>query len=286
MAKVIDSAFMNLVQRVPMHIELKLKNNQFGFKRSSSKGSSVEFSDYREYVPGDDFRRIDWNALARFEKVFIKLFMEEQESPVTIFSDQSKSMNFGRKREVGIKTAATFAYAALAEYDTVSSITFNEKIDHYLTNIRGTKGFTKVVEQLEKKEYMGNSQLEKTVFAWQPRFRKGITVIVSDLMFDHQLERILPMLHYRKQKVILCHVLSREEIEPMLEVNERLIDSETKEAYDIDAGLESSQIYEKAYEKYMHEIKRLCSKYGVHYFQLVAEDGIEPLIRQMLQVRE
>ncbi len=62
---------MKLVQHVPMHIELKLKNNQFGFKRSSAKGSSVEFSDYREYVPGDDFRRIDWNALARFEKFLL-----------------------------------------------------------------------------------------------------------------------------------------------------------------------------------------------------------------------
>jgi len=285
MSKIIDSEFMKLVQHVPMHIELKLKNNQFGFKRSSAKGSSVEFSDYREYVPGDDFRRIDWNALARFEKVFIKLFMEEQESPVTIFSDQSKSMGFGKKRDVGIKTAATFAYAALAEYDTVSSITFNDKVDHYLTNVRGTKGFNNIVEQLEKKTYTGKSHLEEAIFTWQPRFRKGITVIVTDLMYDHHLERILPMLHFRKQKVVLCHVLSQDEIRPVLESNQRLIDSESQQAYNIDAGLESSQLYEKAFEKYMHEIQRLCSRYRVHYFQLVAEEGIEPLIRQMIQIK-
>ena len=89
MDKIIDQKFLELLKTLTLRIRLSLKGGNLGSKRSKAIGSSVEFSDYREYNPGDDFRRIDWNAYARFEKVFIKLFMQEQESPVTVFIDKS-----------------------------------------------------------------------------------------------------------------------------------------------------------------------------------------------------
>ncbi len=101
-------------------------------------------------MPGDDFRRIDWNALARFEKVFIKLFMEEQESPVTVFFDESLSMRMNNKKEVGVKVSAAFAYLALAEYDTTSLIKFSDGIDAMLSGLRGKSAFNQLVTVLEQ----------------------------------------------------------------------------------------------------------------------------------------
>ena len=84
-----------------MQIKIPISGQATGNRKSRSKGSSVEFSDFREYVPGDDFRRIDWNAYGRFNKLFIKLYMEEREAPVNIFLDSSLSMDYETKQVFG-----------------------------------------------------------------------------------------------------------------------------------------------------------------------------------------
>ncbi len=173
MGKIIDKHFIELLKTLTIRIQLSLKGGNLGSKRSKAIGSSVEFSDYREYMPGDDFRRIDWNAYARFERVFIKLFMQEQESPVTVFLDKSESMSGGGKRETALKVAATFAYTALTDYDTVNMVKFDDKMSSSMVGLRGTSSFNRVITDLEELEFGGQSDLYNTTYAWQPKLKRA-----------------------------------------------------------------------------------------------------------------
>src|SRR5271156_5744290 len=97
----------------------RAKSSARGERRSKARGQSVEFADHRNYVPGDDFRYLDWNLYGRLEKLFLKLYEEERELPVRIFLDASESMGFGepRKFDFARQVAAAVGYVALCGFD-------------------------------------------------------------------------------------------------------------------------------------------------------------------------
>lgn len=284
MGKIIDQHFQELLKTLTVRIRLSLKSGNLGSKRSKAIGSSVEFSDYREYLPGDDFRRIDWNAYARFERVFIKLFMQEQESPVTIFMDKSDSMKEHNKRETAIKVTGTFSYVALADYDTVSLVMFEDGIKETLVNLRGSSSFNRVITGLEEASFNGMSNLYESIYRWQPKLKKGISILVSDLMYDHQIEKVIRLLAFNKQRVIVCHVLSKEELSPVFDENVRIIDSETKDYMDINTGIEAINLYKKKLDTYLKEIKSICTKYGVDYMLVNTDQPIEGFMKHIQSI--
>lgn len=283
MASVITPEFMAMIARVQLQTSIRLKNNPTGGRRSQSKGSSVEFSDYRIYSPGDDFRRIDWNALARFEKVFIKCFMEEQEIPVTIFLDKSLSMEETSKQTVSLQAVATFAYQALNAYDTVSCVGFSDRIVSERRNIRGGTGFYPLIQGLEQSSYEGNTDLYTTIKQWENRFRTGLTVIISDLLYDHQLDNVLSLLRFKKQSVIVCHTLSMDEISPSLNENTRFKDKETQSTLSVNAREDALAIYEEKLQDYLATIGKICEKHRANYFLVNTGEGIQPFIEALIR---
>src|SRR5438094_10379979 len=112
------------------HLQLlaarRAKSSAKGERRSRARGQSVEFADHRSYVPGDDFRYLDWNLFGRLDKLFLKLYEEERELPVRIFLDASESMTFGepRKFDFARQVGAAVGYVALCGFDRVSVIPF------------------------------------------------------------------------------------------------------------------------------------------------------------------
>lgn len=278
---VLDQEFLDLLKTMVLKFNLTLKDGNLGANRSKAKGSSVEFSDFREYIPGDDFRRIDWRALARFEKVYIKLFMEEREAPITVFVDKSGSMNYTKKREAAIKIAATFAFSALKEYDTVSTIMFDHRPYAFELNQKGQPAFSKIIKLLEDTAFSEDSDLYSVLAGWQPRFKKGVTILISDFMYDAKLEETLKLLTYKKQKIVLCHILSQEELHPELEGNLRLIDSETDEHMDILTGTDAVNLYSKALSHYINTMKETCTKYKADYMLLNSGKPIEQLLKEI-----
>src|SRR3989442_13221010 len=104
----------------------RAKSSAKGERRSRARGQSVEFADYRNYVAGDDFRYLDWNLYGRLDRLFLKLYEEERELPVTIFLDASESMTFGepRKFDFARQVAGAVGYVALCGFDRVSVMPF------------------------------------------------------------------------------------------------------------------------------------------------------------------
>src|SRR5712671_1369524 len=123
---ILDSPFLKKLERLSLITRRPFAGQMKGEKRSVKRGSSVEFADYREYLPGDDLRYVDWNTAARLEKLFVKLFIEEEDLYLALLVDTSGSMDFGRptKLHYAARVAAALGYIGLANYDRVSVAAF------------------------------------------------------------------------------------------------------------------------------------------------------------------
>jgi uncharacterized protein (DUF58 family) len=279
---ILDQSFLELLKSSYVTFDLMIKDGQIGSKRSKAKGSSVEFSDYRAYTLGDDFRRIDWNAYARFEKLFVKLFLEEREARINVFLDMSKSMSFYEKKEAGMKVAAAFTYYALAGYDAGSLVEMGPSISRVLKSIKGTGSFHRAVSFLESATYEKDTDIFGSISGFQNQLSKGMTVIISDFLGDHDYDKIMKLLHYKKQKIYLVHILSKEELEPEFEEHVRLIDSENGAHLELMMGSDMVSIYKKAMENHINNIQKACRKYQANYVTYNSETSFDVFLKQLL----
>lgn len=277
--KIFDSDFIKKLNKIGLSIKIPMNEGMSGGRRSKAKGSSVEFSDFREYTLGDDFRRVDWNAYGRFDKLFIKLYMEEREALINIFIDKSKSMNFGKgkKSVMALKIAAVFAYLSLNSMDRVCINSFNGYELEKSSSLAGNAMFSRCLEYLQKIEFNGETSIYRSIIKKDFKGR-GISIIISDFLVEENISEIIKYLRYKNQQVILVHILSKEELKPELQGQIRLIDSETGEYKNLTASAALLKQYEKKVNMFIDGLKEECTKHGASYVQLCSEDTIEKII--------
>lgn len=283
MSQLFDSGFLQKIQQLTLHAQLALDGTSAGNRKSRSKGSSVEFSDYREYASGDDFRRIDWNAYGRFEKLFIKLFMEEREAPVTIFLDVSKSMDWGEpnKSIASRRLAAALGYISLANFDRVSMVCVDDGIQRMCRDVRGKNSFYRLTDILENIQYSGKSYLQNAVEIYRMQTGRGITVLISDFFSEGSFPDVIKYCKYKKQEVYICHILSPQEIRPEINESVRLVDSETKKIMDITITPALLNSYRKAVNTFREQLEQTCYKWGAYYFQFSSDLAVEEMIKEV-----
>src|ERR1043166_6298149 len=156
-----------------------------GERRSKRKGQSVEFADYRNYVIGDDLRFLDWNLFARLDRLFIRLFLEEEDLHFYILLDNSLSMDFGSpsKLHYAKQVAAALGFIGLVNMDRVGMEGFNERLGHRLAAGRGRRSLWRVLDFLQKIEPAGPSDLKTALRNFSIKCSgKGIVILLSDLM--------------------------------------------------------------------------------------------------------
>ncbi|SHI66400.1 Protein of unknown function DUF58 [Clostridium cavendishii DSM 21758] len=276
-----DSDFFNKLNNINLKVRLRLSNGAQGGRKSQAKGVSVEFSDFREYVPGDDFRRIDWNAYGRFDKLFVKLFMEEREAIFNIFLDTSKSMDYGEanKSHMALKIAASLSYVVLNNLDRVYVNILNTKIETTKA-ASGKLAFQRLLKELSQTEFNGATDLSSAILKKNIKGR-GVSIVISDFFTQGSLEKIeeaVKYLSYKKQSIILVQILSKEEREPELYGVLNLIDSETNEGVKVSVTPKLLKNYEEALKKYTRDLEELAKKYGGSFVQVNSEDEIDKVI--------
>src|SRR3954447_24025384 len=156
-----------------------------GERRSKRKGQSVEFADYRNYVKGDDLRFLDWNLYARLDRLFLRLFMEEEDLHFYLLIDNSLSMDFGTPSKLlyAKQVAAALAFIGLVNMDRVVIEAFNEKLTQSLPAVRGRRSLFRVLDFLHKVEPAGPSNLRESLRTFSLKSSgKGIVVLLSDFM--------------------------------------------------------------------------------------------------------
>lgn len=284
--KLFDGSFFQCLSRICLIGNQRMNGGRSGGRRSLAKGSSVEFADFREYLPGDDIRRIDWNAYGRMDRLFVKLFMQEQEGMYTILLDTSGSMKFGtpEKSVVASRLAGAFGYLALRSQDRVRLVSVSDGETIVEQSITGIQGFQRYLGQIERKCFDGHTQLWKSMKK-VPFPKRGCTIILSDFMEQgadaghmEQIKQVFQYLRYQKQEIVLLRILSREEIMPSQEGTLCLVDQETGQELKVTMSGGLRREYEKQSEKYRTELKKLAKQYQAHFLEIATEQKLDQVI--------
>ena len=265
---VFDEAFLRQLERLMLVTRTAVHGGMKGVRRSVKRGQSVEFTDYRDYSLGDDLRALDWNLYARLEKLFIKLFIEEEDVNVHILLDASASMDGGApdKMLFGKRAAAALAYVGLASYDRVSMAVLQGRVARRFPSVRGTGRIFQVLADLSSvKPHPGPTDLAAATRHYAAQLtQRGPLVLISDL-FDPNAEKAISELASTRCDVAVLHTLSPDEIDPPIEGDLRLVDRETGDAVNVTADLYTLDAYKARLAEWQARLDEASAKRRVAY---------------------
>jgi len=266
----------------------RAKSSSRGERRSRARGQSVEFADHRSYVPGDDFRYLDWNLYGRLDRLFLKLYEEERELPVRIFLDASESMTFGepRKFDFARQVAAAVGYVALSGFDRVSVIPFPDLANGAtmepatrmqemaarggLRSVRGKKSAIPFFQNLSALSAGGAANLN----------------VLSDFLDPAGYEAGLTALVGRGFQVDLVQILAPEEIAPTTFGDLRLVDSETGGMQEVTFGRYRLKTYQQTVQNFLQRLREYCKGRGINFFTASSKTPLEELLLKQLRQSE
>src|SRR5947209_2467385 len=207
-----------------------------GERLSRKKGQSVEFADFRSYVVGDDLRFLDWNLFGRLDKLFIRLFLEEEDLHFYILIDNSLSMSFGEptKLHYAKQVAAALGFIGLVNLDRVIIEAFNDGLVQSMAPARGRRSLWRLMDFLQKLEPAGPSNLARSLKTFSLKCSgKGVVVLISDFMDKGGYEEALRYLIARQLDIYVLQVLSHEEVEPDVVGDLKLVDVEDEDIAEV-----------------------------------------------------
>ena len=286
-APLLPPSLLGRLERMELVSRKVFRGRMKGERKSKRKGQSVEFHDFRNYVPGDDLRLIDWNLYARLDQLFLKLFQEEEDLHFYALIDASESMNFGTptKLHVAKQLAAALGYVGMCRADRVSVQALGP-MGRRATVLRGRASLWKMLDYLDDVESGHNVSLLEGVRDFSIRNSgTGVAVLISDLMDKEGYESALRMLVGRRMDVFVMHVLSPEEIDPPLRGDRRLIDVEDGDSSEITLNNHALQKYKETVTSFISGIKNFCSKRSITYLPVQTETPVETIVTKYLRQR-
>jgi uncharacterized protein (DUF58 family) len=250
----LDPAFMARLDQLDVLSRKMLAGKMKGERRSKRRGESVEFADYRNYVVGDDLRRIDWNIYARLDRLFLKLFLEEEDLSLYILVDVSKSCDYGNPNKALYlkQVAAALGYVGLVNYNRVTIAAMADEIVSETGGMRGRRRVPNMIDFVSKLNPTGPSNLAEACrrFALSHR-TKGVMVVLSDFFDKGGYENGLRYLAGGRYDLFCVQVLSPQEIDPELQGDLKLKDME-------DDDLAEVSITQPLMKKYKANLNAYC----------------------------
>jgi len=259
-----------------------------GERRSKRKGQSVEFADYRNYVVGDDLRFLDWNLYARLDRLFLRLFMEEEDLHFYILLDNSLSMDFGTptKLHYAKQIAAALGFIGLVNLDRVVVEAFNERLTQTMPALRGRRSLWRLLDFLTKIEPASSSNLTQSLRSFSIKSSgKGIVVVLSDFMDKGGYEEALRYLVARQMDVYVIQILSQEEIEPEIVGDLQLVDVEDADRAEITVSGPLLQRYQQNLAAYRAALHDFRTRRGVTYLFTSNQVPFDRLVLTYLRQR-
>ena len=257
-----------------------------GLRRTPSLGLSAEFAETRNYTVGDDFRRIDWNAYARQEKLFTRLFHAEKTLNISLLIDTSKSMGWGdpSKLDFARKLAGSLAYLSLTNNDQVSVAGISDKIHSYLPAKTGKRTIWRIWDFLEHLVPEGTTDLVYSLGEMgRYRLRPGLSILLTDLLSPTGYQSGLKSLLKLGQEVILLQVLASEEVEPELTGDWRLLDDEDSTPIDLTASPIVLDDYKKRLAGFVEQAMNFCYSRNILFLQLRSDMPLEDTVLRLLR---
>ena len=252
------------------------------------RGQSVEFADYRDYSLGDDLRQLDWNVYARLEKLFVKLFIEEEDVTITFLLDASPSMAYGRPQKLlfAKRAAAALGYIALAGEDRVVTTALSGRTARRHSGLRGSGRIFRLLGNLSGiQPAEGPTDLLLAArHAAAMLSGRGVVVLLSDLL-DPSADRMIRELAATGSELIILHTLSPEELDPPLEGDLKLVDAETGEGIDVTVDLAALDDYKSRLLAWQQDLEDIARKRRASYVPIATDTPLADLVFAELRRR-
>ncbi len=257
-----------------------------GERKSPRRGSSVEFADYRPYEVGDDLRYVDWNAFARLNRLYLKVFMDEEDLCVHLILDASMSMDFGMpsKFQYGVRLAAALAFVGLVNLERVGVAVFRDRVAEGWLPTRGRSQFLPMEQFLAGLTPRGPTALTESLrqYALQAK-DPGVAVVVSDFLDPAGYQEGLRALMERRFDIHVIHLLSQDELHPSFAGDLELVDGESGEVREVSIDAETLRAYERQLGGFLAGIEGFCRSNELNYVRVPTDVPLEDLLLRRLK---
>jgi uncharacterized protein (DUF58 family) len=284
----IDPQFMARLDQLDILSRKLLAGKMKGERRSKRRGQSVEFADYRNYTIGDDLRFIDWNIYARLDKLFLKLFMEEEDISLYILVDVSASCDYGDPNKAMYikKVAAALGYIGLVNYNRVTIAAMADGIVAETGGMRGRKRVSQMIEFVSKLQPTGASHFAESCkrFALANR-HKGVCVVLSDFFVKEGFESGLRYVAGGKYDLFCVQILSPQEIDPELTGDLKLRDIEDNDMAEVSITQPLMKQYKSNLNAYCLSLKDYITRRGGTYLFTSTTVPFDTLVLNYLRER-
>ncbi len=286
MSSLLDPSFVRELEHLRIELSRRIAGARVGEHRSLRRGASVEFAEHRPYAPGDDPRRVDWNAFARLGELVVRLYAAEEDVTVHLVVDASRSMAFGApsKLSSAARLAAAIGYLCLTGSERVSlSLAIGSEVSTRAT-MRGRRKLAELLSTLEHVEAKGGGPIDRAVDALLARHaaKPGVAVVLSDLLDGGAGITAANKLAAARHQTAVVHTLSADELDPEASGELTLVDSETGERMDLaldDAALAS---YRARLAAWLGDVESTCRKRGVRYVKALPSDSMRDVVARVL----
>ena len=265
--------------------------NVAGRHRSPHRGSSVEFAEYRKYVPGDDTRRLDWKAYARSDRYYIKEFEADTNLRAYFVIDTSGSMNFSSgeypsKIEFAKRIAATLAYLIVSQGDSAGLSCCNEKLHLEIPPSRRAAQLQHIFESLENVKPTGETGLVAALHQIAEKVQqRALVIILSDLFVDSEdLADALQHLRFRKHDIAMFHLLDPQEVEFHFERPHRFVDLEDGTTIVAEPNLIVDE-YHEALREFLETVETKCHNVHADYHLIQTNANYEEVVSDFITAR-
>ena len=284
----LTSDFMARLDRFDLLSRKILNGKMKGERRSKRRGQSVEFADYRNYVLGDDLRFIDWNLYGRLDKLFVKLFQEEEDLALYVLIDTSRSSDFGTPNKLDYmkQVAAALGYVGLVNYNRVSISAMSDTVTHDTGGMRGRRRVSTMLDFIDDLKPTGPSDFGVACKRFALTHRgKGVLVILSDFFDKSGFENGLRYVSAGKYDTFAVQILSPQEIHPELSGDLKLKDVEDGDFAEVSITRPLIERYESNLNAYCLSLKDYVTRRGGAYLFSSTAVPFETLVLNYLRER-
>jgi len=288
----LEASVLQRLDNLTLLTRRSMATGRSGRRRSPLPGTSMEFADYRRYTAGDDFRRIDWRAYARLERLFLRVFEAEENITVTVLIDCSDSMYHGTpaKAALAMSVAAALSYVALKCEDNVIIGVLTDKLAAYRRAGSGRNSIWTVGEFLNRLPRSGTTDLNRALYdLGRVLTSPGLTIIISDFLTPGGYQVGVRAVRQLRQEVALLQILSPDEIEPDIQGDWRLRDSEGVGNVDVSISPSVLHAYRERFATFTQEIAAFAHDNMASYTLIPSDttliDVVQRLLRQIELVK-
>ncbi len=284
--ELVDDTFLSRLRNVALASQRKLTSGLTGEHSSPRRAHALEFADYRSYSPGDDFRRVDWNAYLRLDHLLVKLADAPERLTLHLLLDASNSMAWGNpdKFSYARRVTAGLAYVALSHMDAASLLVLQGQDCIRLSRQESAAAAARMVRAVNSLEPGGTTDLNAalTVYTAQGN-HQGVAVLISDLLSPGGYQAGLERLSRSALRPVVIHLLSPEEMNPPLEGDLELLDVETGDTVQVSIDWGTLRRYRRWLREWLDEVEAFCSRWGITYVRVETSQPIEYLLLDRLR---